>query len=133
VSLTYLLDTDVCVWAIRGRGPSTPRVRARSPDDLAVCSVTEAELRFRMLKRDTPMNRIATEAFLDEIGTVLPFDSAAARRHAELRFAIRAQPISEHDLLIASIAVANKLTLVTGNVREFSRIPGLKIENWTLP
>ncbi len=133
MSLIYLLDTDVCVWAIRGRGPAAPRVRSRSPDELAVCSMTEAELRFGLIKRDSPANRIATEAFLDEVGTVLPFDSDAARRHAELRFAIRAQPIGEHDLLIASVAMANKLTLVTGNVREFSRIPGLKVENWNLP
>lgn len=94
--------------------------------------MTEAELRFGTLKRQSPLNKIATEAFLEEISTVLPFDSDAARRHAELRHAIRAQPISDHDLIIASVAVVNGLTLVTGNVREFSRVPGLNVENWTV-
>ena len=131
MSLIYLLDTDICVWAIRGRGPASARVRALSPDELAVSSVTEAELWFGVLRHGAPANRIATEAFLEEVGTVIPFDSDAARRHASLRFATRAQPISEHDLIIASIAVASGLTLVTGNVREFSRVPGLKVEDWT--
>ena len=94
--------------------------------------MTEAELRFGALKGNSPANTALTETFLAEIGPALPFDSAAAREHARLRFAIRAQRISDHDLIIASVAVSRGLTLVTGNVREFSRVPGLAVEDWTV-
>ena len=60
----------------------------------------------------------------------LPFDSEAAEHHAELCFALRAHPIGERDLIIASIAVAQGLALVTHNVREFSRVPALTVEDW---
>ena len=130
--MSYLLDTDVCVDAMRRREPSASRVMSRLPDQYAIASITEAELRFGALKGTWPLNAAMTENFLAEIGTILPFDSDAARRHAELKLATRAQRIGDHDLIIASVAVANGLTLVTGNVREFSRVPGLKIENWTI-
>jgi tRNA(fMet)-specific endonuclease VapC len=132
VSLTYLLDTNICVDAMRGREPAATRVLACLPDEFAISAMTEAELRYGALKGNTRINTQMTEAWLGIVGAILPFDSDAARRHAELRMATRAQRISEHDLIIASVAVANGLTMVTGNVREFSRIPGLKIENWTI-
>ena len=61
----------------------------------------------------------------------LPFDSEAAERHAELRFSLRAHPIGERDLVIASVAVTHGVALVTHNHREFARVAGLALEDWT--
>lgn len=127
----YLLDTDVCVWLLRGREPVVSAVRAHSPGDLAIGSMTEAELWFGVRKGRVEANLLATKRFIDEIGTVLPFGSAAAKIHAQVRFALRSTPISDRDLVIASTALASDRTLVTGNLREFSRVPGLQVESWT--
>ncbi|HKP76423.1 MAG TPA: type II toxin-antitoxin system VapC family toxin, partial [Longimicrobiaceae bacterium] len=114
----YLLDTDVCVWLLRGREPVVSAVRAHSPGDLAIGSMTEAELWFGVRKGRVEANLLATKRFIDEIGTVLPFGSAAAKIHAQVRFALRSTPISDRDLVIASTALASDRTLVTGNLRE---------------
>lgn len=130
--MTYLLDTDTAVWLMREREPVLSRVRAQSPADVAICSMTEAELRFGANKADQPARGLARlDALIATPIQVLPFDRAAARRHADIRFAVGAQPIGDRDLVIASVAAANGLTLVTGNVREFSRVPGLAIEDWS--
>jgi tRNA(fMet)-specific endonuclease VapC len=126
----YLLDTDVCVWLIRGREPVVSTARLHSPDDLAIGSMTEAELWYGARKGGREADLVATRQFIEEIGTVLPFESAAAKIHAQVRLALRSMPISERDLVIASTALAGQRTLVTGNVREFSRVPGLQVENW---
>lgn len=129
--MPFVLDTDVCVGAIRGREPAYSRVRACAPSELFVASMTEAELRFGALNGRNPGAAIAAvEAFLSSPITVLPFDRAAARHHAELRYTLRAQRIGERDFVIASVALAHGLTLATGNVREFTRVPGLAVENW---
>ena len=126
----YLLDTDVCVWVIRGRQPLISRVFASSPEDVAIASMTEAELWYGAWKGGRETNVAATGQFIADLGAVLPFDSAAAKIHAELRLALRATPISDNDLVIASTALATQRTLVTGNLREFSRVPGLEVESW---
>ena len=96
--------------------------------------MSEAELRFGAIRSVDPSSGLArVDAFLSAPIEVLPFDSIAARAHAELRYAMRAQQIGERDLVIASVAVACKLTLVTGNRREFARVPGLSLADWPVP
>jgi tRNA(fMet)-specific endonuclease VapC len=127
----WLLDTDTCVWLLRGREEVVARVSGHSPDDLAVASMTLAELRYGALRstaREAQERRV--ELLAGSLAAVLPFDEPAARTHAELRHALRATPIGERDLVIASVAVSARLTLVTGNVREFRRVPGLAVEDW---
>jgi tRNA(fMet)-specific endonuclease VapC len=127
----HLLDTDACIWLLRGRTPMRERVQALSPDDLAIATMTEAELRYGALKSLDPERDLArVEALLLAPIEILPFDRAAARVHAELRLALRATPIGERDLVIASVAVAHGLTVVSGNARELGRVPGLRVENW---
>jgi tRNA(fMet)-specific endonuclease VapC len=126
----YLLDTDTCIYILKQRQPILDRFFRESPDDVAVSSMTEAELRFGALKSAHPgANRARMEAFLAPL-QVLPFDGSAARRHADARLALRSAPIGERDLVIAAVALANGLVLVTNNTREFGRIPGLAMENW---
>ena len=126
----YLLDTDVCVWMLRGRQSVVSAVRSHSPEDLAIASMTEAELWYGALKGGRETNLTTTTQLIEELGTVIPFGSRAARIHARLRLELREKPISPSDLVIASTALAGQRTLVTGNVREFSRVPGLEVESW---
>jgi tRNA(fMet)-specific endonuclease VapC len=127
----YLLDTDTCIALLRGEERVIRRVRQESPDDVAVSAMTEAELAYGALKSSSPKrNRDRVEALLAAPFEILPFDREAARCHAELRFALRSQPIGERDLVIASIAVSRGRVLVTGNRREFERVPHLALVNW---
>ncbi len=130
--IRYLLDTDTCVWILRERESVVARVRATSPDDVAVSTVTEAELLFGAHNsRDADRNLERVEAFLSARFEILSFDRESAQRHAHLRLALKKRPIGERDLVIASTALANNLTLVTCNAREFARVPGLTLEDWT--
>lgn len=129
--MNWLLDTDTCIDALRHRPSILRRLKAVSPDDVAVASMTEAELWYGAWRsRDPAGARQSVASFLAPLAR-LPFDSEAAERHAELRFALRAQPIGERDLVIASVAVVRGLVLVTHNMREFSRVPSLAVEEWT--
>lgn len=95
----------------------------------------EAELRFGAAHSPQPIRTLAPiEALLGTI-TVLPFDSASAKIYGQIRAMLRqaGTMIGANDLLIASITLANDLILVTHNVSEFSRVPGLKIEDWEAP
>jgi tRNA(fMet)-specific endonuclease VapC len=129
--LRYLLDTDTCIYALKQRKSVLARLLRESPDDIAVSAMTRAELAFGVLKSSNPeLAEAKVDAFLEPLA-VLPFDSEAATKHAEIRFALRHAPIGERDMVTASIAVADALTMVTHNKRELSRVPGLAIEDWT--
>ena len=130
--MNWLLDTNTLIFAARDR-PSAVRRRlqAVSPDDVAVSSIAIAELWFGAEKSDDPSRkRAAWKAFLEPY-SVLPFDRAAAEEHARLRYLLRHAPIGERDLLVAAIATANGLRVVTNNLAEFKRVPGLTVEDWS--
>lgn len=131
--MKYVLDTDACVFLLRNREPMVSHVRRASPTDLAVTSMTEAELRYGARKSSRPSHDLAVvQAFLEGLSNRLPFDSEGARWHSELRYAMRSNPIGERDLVIASAAIANGCSIVTSNTREFARVPGLVTENWAI-
>jgi tRNA(fMet)-specific endonuclease VapC len=93
--------------------------------------MTLAELHFGILRSQDPVRSHASlSAFLSGSIDVLPFTEAAAEIHAQFRYAARHQPIGDRDLVIASVAAAHDMTLVTSNTREFSRLPGLKLDDW---
>ena len=125
-----ILYTDICLFALRQRLGVLNRLLRESPDDIAVSSMTEAELTFGAIKSADPERaKPQVRAFLEPM-LVLPFEREAAQRHAEIRWAIRSSPIGERDLVTAAVAAAHGLTLVTHNTREFSRIKGLALEDW---
>ncbi len=130
--MIWLLDTNVLIHAVRGRPPAVrTRLQQQSPDDVAVSSVTVAELWYGAEKSADPeRKREAWEIVLAPF-QIIPFDRGAAEHHARLRYLLRRRPIGERDLLIASIALAHDLTLVTHNAAEFSRVPSLRVEDWT--
>jgi tRNA(fMet)-specific endonuclease VapC len=129
--MRYVLDTDTSISIIRAKEPYLSRSQAESPADLAISAMTLAELHCGALRSQDPTRATnSLQAFLSGIIEVLPFDEGAAGIHARFRDAIRSQPIGDRDLVIASVAAAHDLTLVTGNTREFGRLPGLKLEDW---
>lgn len=130
--MRYLLDTDTCIEVLRRRGPVVERVRQLSPDDLALSAMTVAELRFGALRSSDPERSLAAvEAFLEAPLEIIAFDAEAARHHAEIRLALRSQPIGERDLVIAATARTGPLIVVTGNRKHFERVPGLAVEDWS--
>lgn len=131
--MTFLLDTSVCVAALRAHEPVLQRLAEVGPGAVAVSAMTVAELWYGVLKSRRPESTGPdVRRFLAPV-SVLPFDEAAALRHASARRELDAagRPIGERDLVIAATALAQGLTVVTHNRREFERVPGLRVEDWT--
>lgn len=129
--MIWLLDTNVLIHTQRGRPEAVRRrLQAVAPDDVAISTITVAELWYGIASSDDPdAKRERWAGFLAPF-EVLPFDRTAAELHGGLRFTLRHHPIGERDLLIAAIALANDLAVVTANTGEFRRVPGLQVEDW---
>ena len=129
----YLLDSDICINLLRGKLPHTLELMRHSdPRIFGIPTVVEGELRTGALKSAHPQkNRQLLENFLAPYKSV-PFDHAAAVAYSEIRAALEKQgnTIGPSDLFIAATAMAHGATLITGNLREFSRVEGLEIESW---
>jgi len=127
----WVLDTDVCIEWLRRRRGVPERLRALSPADLAITTITEAELRFGALKsRDPEGNLEQVESILESGVAILSFDRGAAVEHAEIRMALRHAPIGERDQILASIALSSGYAVATGNTGELGRVPGLAVADW---
>jgi tRNA(fMet)-specific endonuclease VapC len=131
-----MLDTNVCIDAIRNRSRLlVERIRSRSVDDIAISVITLSELQHGIAKSSYPeKNRVAMLEFLVPFA-VLPFDDMAARSYGQIRATLEAQgnAIGPMDMLIAAHALSRRVSLVTNNVDEFRRVPGLSVENWIAP
>lgn len=131
--MTYLLDTNVCIRYINGRSSQVvERLKAIPPHEIVVCSVVKAELFYGSRRSHYPERSLQVQNKFLRPFRSLPFDDAAAVVYADIRANLteRGLPIGPNDLMIAAIAVAHGLVLVTHNVREFGRIPALQIEDW---
>lgn len=131
--MKYLLDTNTCIRYLNGRAPAVrQRLAAVRRDDIAVCAPVKAELFYGAARSHDPLrSRQRQLVFLDQFVS-LPFDDRAAETYGEIRagLAARGAPIGANDLLIAAIAMAHALTLVTHNTGEFGRVSGLFLEDW---
>lgn len=131
--MRILLDTNICIYLIKNRPESIrPRFEAYRIGDIGISVITIAELEYGVRKSQAvERNRKALDAFLYPL-EFLDFDSASARAYGEIRSELerKGTPIGGMDMLIAAQAVAHDTILVTNNVREFSRIPILRLENW---
>lgn len=134
--MKYLLDTNTCVRYLNQRSePIIQKLAELDPEDIVLCSVVKAELFYgaqRSVHRD---QTLATQREFLKQFVSLPFDDHAADLYGQIRARLEAQgtPIGPNDLMIAAIALAHQLTLVTHNTREFGRITGLNIEDWESP
>ena len=131
--MIYLLDTNTCIGYINRRNPSIyQHFLAVSPDDVCICDVVKFELYYGAYKgsRTTENLQILDKFFADL--TSLPFEAKAAQICGQIRAKLQAKgtPIGAYDLQIAAIALANNLTLITHNTREFERIENLALEDW---
>jgi predicted nucleic acid-binding protein len=135
----YLFDTDILSWLAKRRRPEglMPRLAATPVAAQFTTAVNVAEIYHGIyrLEADDGARETLLEFFDGEVFprlTILPFDRENARVYGRLRATLerKGRPRFEPDLQIAAIALTNRLTVVTGNVRHFEAIPGLKVENW---
>ena len=128
-----LLDTNACISLLNNNSlPLVSRMRRRSPDEIALCSIVKAELIYGAYHSSRIAQNLRTLQRFFEAFYSFPFDddcaAAAGRLRADLAQA--GSPIGPNDLLIAATALTNDRILVTASTREFDRVPGLVIENW---
>lgn len=131
--MIYLLDTNICIYTMKKNPPGVfANLRKLSPDSVGISAITEAELRFGMSNSRKPQhNHLILDEFLGPF-QIMPFDSSAAAHYGEIRSHLKrsGEPIGNMDLLIAAHARSLSVTLVTNNMKEFEKVPGLKLENW---
>ncbi|HEX9416242.1 MAG TPA: PIN domain-containing protein [Gaiellaceae bacterium] len=130
----YCFDTDILSAVLRREPPLhlVRRLALVPAEEQFTTAITLGELLYGASKR---VSSALTERVRDLVGSlvrILPFDEAAAELYGSLRarLELAGTPLGEPDLRIASIALANDLTLVSANVRHFSRVPDLRLENW---
>jgi tRNA(fMet)-specific endonuclease VapC len=131
--MKYMLDTNICIYLIRKK-PVQVMKRLQNTDISEICIsvITLSELEYGVAKSaDKIQNRMALAEFLAPL-EVVSFNENAAAKYGEIRAFLetRGKPIGAYDMMIAAHALSLDLTVVTNNVREFNRIPGLQIENW---
>lgn len=129
----FLLDTNIISYWMRGDPAIIERLRQHEPGYLFFSTITLAEVLYGIKK--SPAKKRMRRHKLEEICRqleLLEFDQYAAAEYAGIRVFLEKNgtPISERDLQIASIAVANKMTIITHNMKEFSRVPQLKVIDW---
>lgn len=137
--MDYLLDTNACIALINGHPPAVRRHLDKalaSGARILVSSIALFELWYGVAKSTKQdFNRKRVEAFLAGPILELPFEDADSRSAGALRASLEAsgKPIGAYDLLMAGQALRHGLTLITSNVAEFSRVKGLRWQDWGKP
>ena len=132
--MRYLLDTNIWIFYLKNlSSPVGVRLRKTYVHEIAVCSVVRAELLHGARKYEKRTERIERVERTLSPFTSLPFDDAAAGHYAIIRDDLesRGVTIGPNDLMIAAIAATHQLTLVSNN-REFNRVGGIRVEDWTI-
>jgi len=131
--MRVLLDTNICIYLIKKKPPAVlKKFKTFQINELGISSITLAELEFGVYNSGYPeQNQEALSQFLSPL-EIAPFDDRAAVEYGRIRAYLqqRGLPIGAMDLLIAAQAKCLAIPLVTNNLREFKRIPGLLLENW---
>lgn len=131
--MRYMLDTNICIYVIKHDPEKVFRkLQKIDPEDVCISSITYAELAYGVEKSAQPeRNRLALSMLLSNI-EIVSFDDVAADEYGHIRAGLEKQgtPIGPLDMMIAAHGLALGCTVVTNNVKEFSRVKGLKIVNW---
>ncbi len=132
--MKYLLDTNICIFYLKGIYPKIrDKLLSKNPEDIKIPTMVKAELFYGAEKsRNRKENTEAVEKFLLPF-EILPFGDAEALVYGRIRAGLEAEgvPIGPNDLIIAAAALVADGILVANNVKEFSRIPSLHIQDWT--
>ena len=131
----HLLDSDASIRVMRNQAEIVRKLRQIPPREVFISAVTHHELYYGALHSANPVRHLKLLEMLTENVTILAFTETSSITASEIREALAAKgtPIGPLDTLIAGHAIEHELTLVTGNVREFSRVDGLALENWDDP
>lgn len=132
--LKYMLDTNIIIYIIKNRPEQVKRQFKLHKDQMCISSVTLGELVFGAEhSQQVERNLADIEAMIARL-EVLPFDNKAAYHFGQIRAALYSigRPIGPYDMMIAGQARASGLILVTNNSKEFERVPGLQLENWSI-
>jgi tRNA(fMet)-specific endonuclease VapC len=128
----YLLDTDMCSYAIKENPkPVMERFWKHRDDAIGISSVTYAELRYGGIRKGSVKLQTQIQTFISRL-RIIDFNAAAAEEYAQIRHFLETKgtPIGNMDMLIAACAKSSNAILVTNNEKHFSKIPDLKLENW---
>lgn len=132
----YLLDANACIRILNNTSPSLiERLAEHEPSAMWLSSVVKAELLFGARRSERVQENLELLARFFAPFVSLPFDDRCAEEYGLIRAALTrlGTPIGPNDLMIAATARAYDLTLVSHNVSEFSRVPGLRVEDWESP
>lgn len=128
----YLLDTNICIYFIKGKFDLKERFLSVSKEFRFISEITLAELKFGIQNSEAPeKNKKALEDFLTGVQILPIFNSLDLYATEKARLRKKGQPIDDFDLLIGVSAVVNGMIMVTNNESHFERITGIEIENWT--
>ena len=128
----YLLDSNILICWLKGQGKVTQQLQSKSPQHIKIPAPALFELEYGTAKSLKPqLQREFIDALVLKL-EVLPLDYPSAKATGLLRSSLESKGnlIGPYDLLIAGIAIAHNLTVITRNTREFARVPGLRVENW---
>jgi len=126
----YMLDTDIVIYTIKRRPETVRKAFNNHAGEMSISAVTASELFYGAENSSNIANNMhIVKGFMARVN-VLDFDANAARQFGRLKRELKGQLIGAYDLMIAAHARSLGLILVTNNIREFRRVPGLQIENW---
>lgn len=133
--MKYLLDSNTCIQFLNEASAGVKqKVFEQLPSDLAICSLVKAELIYGAYRSArVPANLQRLQTFFAPLRS-FPFDDACGQTYGQLRAVLTAKGvvIGANEMLIAAIGLTNRLIVVTHNTREFSRVDGLKLEDWEI-
>ncbi len=131
--MKYMLDTNICIYIIKKKPKEVwERFKNLEIGDICISVITLAELEYGVEKSNYPRNnKMALTAFLSPID-ILSFSQSAAAIYGNIRAHLeqKGKVIGAYDMMIGAHALSENLTLITNNMKEFRRIPGLSVENW---
>jgi tRNA(fMet)-specific endonuclease VapC len=132
--MTYFLDTNICIFYLNGNFPFvSEKLRAIPRNNIKLSSIVVAELCYGASKSQQREHNLSQCSQFIALYDIIPFEREAALIYGEIRANLetKGMTIGGNDFIIAATVLANKAILVTNNIKEFSRVDGLILEDWT--